>query len=326
MTEPLAIQRILFLQKPEVLSEQREWVQERIGAACPDASVFFAGAASDVTAGEAFDCVISPTLAWLPDALARLDSWRWIHFLSAGVEKIWAMDFPKERAVLTKSSGVHGAPMSEYALGAMLYFAKQFDRFSEQARAARWERAWLDELTGRTVMILGMGHVGSMVAQRARAFDMRVIGVQRNPQPVQGVDAVVGMDDIERHLHAVDYLVVCLPLTEATRHMVDGAFLDQLKANAVVIDMSRGGVVAEQGVLDALDRGHLRGAALDVFEEQPLPERSSLWCRPNVLVTPHVSGTSPHYMERALDVFAKNARRLQAGKPPLTPVDLRAGY
>lgn len=326
MTEAMGLRSALFLQKADVLSEQKEMVASRLGAALPDLTLHFAGAAEDIPEGLSVDVVIAPTLPWLPEALSRLGAYRWIHFLSAGVEKIWDMPFDKEGVLLTKSSGVHGAPMSEYAIGAMLYFAKQFNRFAEQAREARWERAWLDELTGRTVMILGMGHIGGMVAERARVFGMDVIGVQRQPRPARGDERVVALQDAPDHLSEVDYLVVCLPLTEATHQLVDRDFLGGLKLGAVVIDISRGGVVEEAAVVEALERGQLTGAALDVFEQQPLPADSRLWRDPRVLVTPHVSGTSPHYMQRSLEVFIRNAKALSAGEPSVTPVDVSAGY
>ncbi|WP_018936533.1 D-2-hydroxyacid dehydrogenase [Thioalkalivibrio sp. ALJ24] len=320
------IRRILVLQKAEVLEGQAESIRRHLEHALPDAQAVMAGRPEDVPQGESFDAVIAPTLPWLAPALNRLGGYRWIHFLSAGVEKIWDMPFDRQGVILTRSSGVHGAPMSEYALGAMLHFAKGFDRFVEQSREHRWERAWLDELTGRTVMILGMGHIGEMVARRAGAFDMRIIGVQRRPRASEAAERVVALDEAGDWLGEVDYLVVCLPFTGATRHLVDAGFLARLPAHTVLIDISRGGVVDDGAVVEALDAGRLRGAALDVFEEQPLPPESPLWARPDVLLTPHVSGTSPHYMERALQVFARNARALQAGESPVTPVDPEAGY
>lgn len=326
MAKSMRFRSALFLQKAEVLADQKEMVASRLGAALPDLTLHFAGSAEDVPEGLSVDIVIAPTLPWLPGALARLGAYRWIHFLSAGVEKIWDMPFDKEGVLLTKSSGVHGAPMSEYAVGAMLYFAKQFNRFAEQAREARWERTWLDELTGRTVMILGMGHIGGMVAERARVFGMDVIGVQRQPRPARGDERIVALHAVPDYLSEVDYLVVCLPLTEATHHLVNRDFIGRLKPGAVVVDISRGGVVEEASVVEALESGQLKGAALDVFEQQPLPPESALWRDSRVLVTPHVSGTSPHYMQRALDVFVRNAKALEAGEAPVTAVDVAAGY
>ncbi len=316
---------ILFLQKAEVLDEQRAPVTRKIRSVFPDADVQFAGTAEEVPAGN-FPIVITPTLPWLPQALERIEGCRWIHFLSAGVEKIWDMPFDKSRLLLTKSSGIHGNQMSEYAIGAMLHFAKGFDRFVEQSRNTQWSRFWLDELTGRTVMVLGAGHIGGAVAARARAFGMRTIGVQRRPVADSGFDLSIGMEALRAHLPEVDYLVVSLPLTPATAGCVDQEMLMSLRPGAVLVDISRGGVVRESAVLAALECGQLRGAALDVFEQQPLPPESGLWGRRDVLLTPHVSGTSPHYLERALDSFIANAQNLARGESPVTPVDIGARY
>lgn len=320
------IHYVLYLQKAEVLDQQRELVSRTLSDALPGVDITFAGSVDAVPKGGVFDVVIAPTLPWLPDALARLAVYRWIHFLSAGVEKIWAMDFDKSAVLMTKSSGVHGAPMSEYAIGAMLYFTKQFGRFRDQARQALWQRSWLGELADRQLTILGLGHIGQCLARRAKAFDMQVVGTLRTPRSVSHVDRVVALRDIGPELQRTDFLVVCLPLTHVTQGLVDDALLSQLRPGAVLIDISRGGVVKSDALLRALDAGTLKGAALDVFERQPLPAESPLWHRDDLLITPHVSGTTPFYLERALGVFIENVRAYQQGQPFTTAVSIDAGY
>jgi phosphoglycerate dehydrogenase-like enzyme len=318
---PERIKSILFLQKAEVLPSQQTLVIEAIKRRLPGARVTACGSAEDVPGGASFDAVIAPTLAWLPQALSRLERYDWIHFLSAGVEKIWDMPFEKTGVLLTKSSGVHGAPMSEFAMGAMLYFAKSFDRFVQQSTDRKWERHWLDELTDRKLTILGMGSIGSALAERARVFGMDVVGVRRSATGGVGWPEVIGFGQLGARLAQTDYLVVCLPLTDETAGSVDADLLRQLKQGAVLVDISRGGVVSESAVLDALDRCSLRGAALDVFEDEPLPAESRLWAHPRVLLTPHVSGTAPRYMERAIDIFLRNAASLAESGQAVTPVD-----
>lgn len=320
------IRRVLYLQKPEVLEQQQALVTHTLQAALPEVEIVFADNIEAVPRHAMVDVVITPTLAWLPDALARLDNYRWIHFLSAGVEKIWEMDFDKTQILMTKSSGVHGAPMSEYVIGAMLYFTKQFGRFHDLAKQALWQRSWLDELTGKQLTVLGLGHIGQSLARRAKAFDMQVVGTQRTPRSIASVDRVVALEDIGPELARTDFLVCCLPLTEATRGLVNDKLLSQLKPGAVLIDISRGGVVKGDAVLRALDAGRLKGAALDVFEQQPLPPESSLWMRDDILITPHVSGTTPNYLERALNVFLDNYAAFSKGQRMVTLVDQVAGY
>ncbi|MGB6085000.1 D-2-hydroxyacid dehydrogenase [Parvibaculum sp.] len=307
-----SLDKILFLQKSDLLEEQKPQVLEHIGRALPDASISFAGKPEEVPF-LSFDSIIAPTLPWLPDALARTQQYRWVHFLSAGVERIWDMPVDWSDITLTKSSGIHGPQMSEYVIGAMLYFAKGFDRFVEQSREALWSRFWLSELTGQAVMILGAGHIGEWIIRRCKSFDMQVTAVTRSGRPVPGADASTSLAEASRALGEMDYLVVCLPFTEETAALVDETFLSALKPGAVLIDISRGGIVESGAVLDALDAGRLRGAALDVFEEEPVPDTSRLWRRRDVLLTPHVSGTSPHYLSRALDVFLVNARNWVSG-------------
>ena len=216
--------------------------------------------------------------------------------------------------------------MSEYAIGAMLYFTKQFGRFHQQARHAEWQRTWLEELTGKQLTVLGLGHIGQSLARRAKAFEMEVAGTLRHLRQVEQVDRVVPLCEIQSELARTDFLVCCLPLTGVTRGLVNTELLGQLKPGAVLIDISRGGVVKGDAVLRALDAGFLKGAALDVFEQQPLPPQSPLWRREDVLITPHVSGTTPHYLTRALDVLVANLQAQAAGEPLVTPVHLEGGY
>ncbi|MGE4370503.1 MAG: D-2-hydroxyacid dehydrogenase [Burkholderiaceae bacterium] len=319
------IERVLFLQKPDVLEQQKELVLSTFAAHLPNTEVIFAGSPDEVSVGS-YPVVITPTLPWLPEAFARIAGCEWVHFLSAGVEKIWQMPLNWSTLTLTKSTGVHGPQMSEYAIGALLHFTKSFDRFIEQSRERNWQRAWLGELTDQTLMVLGAGAVGESVAIRAKAFGMRVIAVKRSPEPVSWADVTCDFADAFPHLNKAMALVVCVPLTSETRGMVDHACLSALPQGAIVVDISRGGVVVEDAIADLLDEGHLRGAALDVFEIQPLPSTSRLWNRPNVLLTPHVSGTSPHYLNRALDVFFNNARCWERQDPMLTPVKVWMGY
>lgn len=326
MMPPEPISRVLYLQKAEVLAQQQAQVSATLMAALPSAELLFADSVEAVPLHADIDIVITPTLPWLPEALAKLASYRWLHFLSSGVEKIWTMDFDKTQTLMTKSSGVHGAPMSEYVIGAMLFFTKQFGRFHDQSKQGDWQRHWLGELTGSQLTVLGLGHIGQCVAKRAKAFDMQVVGTQRTLREIPHVDRVVALPEIGPELARTDFLVVCLPLTQATRGAVNDKLLAQLKPGAVLVDISRGGVVNSEAVLRGLENGTLKGAALDVFEQQPLPADSPLWKRSNLLITPHVSGTTPYYLERALAVFAENLRAYQQGNPFVTPVSIEAGY
>jgi len=327
VSRPAQLRRILFVQRPDLVDAQRATVEEILQRAVPGAVIEHAGEPGAVPEGARFDAIIAPTLPWLPEVMARVRDVRWVHFLSAGVDRIW--QWPAELwdgVLLTKSAGVHVDAMSEYALGAMLYFVKRLGAFHDQQRQHTWRRFWLDGLAGKTLVILGLGAIGQAIARRARSFDMRLLGASRGGRPVPEVERVVTTDAVGELLPEADFLVVCVPLTPATRGMVDAGFLSRLKSGAVLVDVSRGGVVRERDLVDALASGRLGGAALDVFEEEPLAPDSPLWDVPNLLVTPHVAGTCPGYLERALGVFLRNWESLSQGGPPVTEVDRTSRY
>lgn len=320
------IRRILFAQNATVIDQHRELVHnsrlaERLGA-----TVEFASSPADVELGSEFDVLIVPTVPWLPELLARIRGVQWIHFLSSGVEKIWQMDVDWNAYTLTSSKGVHAIPISEYVLGAMLHFAKRFDQFSAQSQQGLWHREWLSELTDAEVVIVGAGSIGRAVAERSRFLGMHPVLVARTPRTDADSGDVLGFEDLAMAVNSADYLVVAVPLTPQTAGLIDERILAALKPGAVLIDVSRGGVAPNAAVLRALDNGTLRGAAMDVFDEEPLPADSTLWRRANVLLTPHVAGTTPRYMERALEIFVNNAERFAAGEPLLTPVVVERGY
>ncbi|HEX5723837.1 MAG TPA: NAD(P)-dependent oxidoreductase, partial [Longimicrobiaceae bacterium] len=169
--------------------------------------------------------------------------------------------------------------------------------------------------------------IGRAVARRAVALGMRVVAVRRSESPApEGVELLAGGGALERLLPRSDFLVVTVPQTPQTRGMVDARALALLPPSAVVVNVSRGGVVDEDALAAALAAGRLRGAALDVFRHEPLPSGSPLWGLPNVLVTPHVSGTSHRFWRRETELVAENLRRYLAGAPLLNTVDKHAGY
>ncbi|MCC5879129.1 MAG: D-2-hydroxyacid dehydrogenase [Idiomarina sp.] len=318
--------KILFVQKSEVLNTQRAEVLEFFAKNIPDATLTFASGPDDIIPGEQVDILITPTLDTLDEIIVRLNGLRWIHFLSAGVEKIWPMQFDKTKYLLSKSSGVHGVTMSEFAIGAMLYFEKSFNKFVEQSRSKEWQRFWLGELTGKNLVILGLGHIGSEIAKRASAFDMHISATATTTRDVSGVETIVPLNEVGILTANADYIVVCLPLTEQTRGCVDEAFIRSCKPGAVIIDISRGGVVLENAILRGLEEDILKGAALDVFETQPLPSKSKLWNNPRVLLTPHVSGTTQEYLSKALYIFKSNLESLESTGSTSTPVSVGKMY
>jgi len=278
--------------------------------------------------------VILSTYVIYPDLFSLAPRLRWVQLTSAGAENIIDSDFLREGVTVTTASGIHAVPVGEFVLGIMLAFAKGLHK----AVRGQMEHEWLSylpsELQGKTAGILGMGAIGSQIARYAKAFGMRVIATRRSAErPLAGeqsgfvdVDELVPPSQLNRILSACDYLVIAVPLTAETRHMIGEAELRAMKPSAVLINISRGAVVDEKMLVRALKEGWIAGAGLDVFEQEPLPKDSELWGMENVIVTPHVSGATPLYVERLVELFCDNLRRYLAGEPLRNVVDVKRGY
>jgi D-2-hydroxyacid dehydrogenase (NADP+) len=249
-----------------------------------------------------------------------------IQTIGAGVDAVLpAPDLPASVRI-ANARGIHGEQMSEHALAMMLAFAKQLPQALANQQMRRWQSYTPGSLAGKTCSILGMGTIGQAVAQRAKQFGMRVIGTQREPKPCRHADEILPPEQIQRAVKQADYLVVILPKTPQTLNLLDAEILANLQSGAVVINMARGGVVDETAVANMLRKGRLRGAALDVFAEEPLPESSDLWMIPNLIITPHVAGLVLDYLDRVLEIFIDNMRRLEDGKPLRNEIDRARGY
>jgi phosphoglycerate dehydrogenase-like enzyme len=259
---------------------------------------------------------------------------RWIHSGAAGVGGAMYPELVESEVILTNSAGVHGAPMAETVLAMVLHFARGIDF----AVRAQQRREWLKEpfesadtpvreTTGLTLGIVGYGGIGAEVGSRAAALGMRVVATRRRPTAVPPyVELLTGDDALDRLLERSDFLVLAVPDTPATRNLVGREQLLRLPRGAVVINVSRGRVLDEDALASLLAEGRLRGAGLDVFHREPLSPDSPLWTLPNVLVTPHVSATSPQFWRRQTDLIVDNLRRYLAGAPLRNLVDKRAGY
>jgi len=296
-------------------------------AAFPGATVHAAhDLAGALAAPSPYVLITSAAHDWLPDYVRARPELPWIHLLSAGADRLLSLDLPFERLRVSTSSGVHAATIGEYVLGALLYAAKSFDRFAAQQRERNWRSAPILELEGQTLAIVGLGAIGEGIAVRARAFGMRVIGTKRTPEPVEGVDEVLPSERLHDALRQADAVAVTVPLAPSTRGLIGAAEFARMKPSAVFVNVARGAVVDEAALIAALREKRLRAAVLDVFEREPLPADSPLWGLDNVLITPHVSGNTPVYMRRVVEVFARNVRSLEVTGELATGVDVGRGY
>lgn len=239
---------------------------------------------------------------------------RWVHSLTAGLDHLDLDVLGARGLTLTNNSGIHAQPIGEHVLGALLHFERGFDRAVAQQHRGEWDRFGATELADRTVAVIGVGAIGTRVVELCDAVGADTVGVKRDPSDAPDALAdCVTPDRLHDALDRADCAVLACPLTDETRGLVDAGALDAL-GEGVLVNIARGEVIDEEALVEALDAGELRGAALDVFAEEPLPEDSPLWGFENVLVTPHVAGTTPHYWERAADQFAENYRRYVAGE------------
>jgi phosphoglycerate dehydrogenase-like enzyme len=271
---------------------------------------------------------------WMPPTtlrriLAAAPQLRWLHTPSAGVDGLLIPEVLDHKIVLTNSAGAHAIPIAEFVLLGMLGHAKRVSGLMALTPEEAWPQGrtlQLGELYEKTLVILGLGHIGQEIARRAAAFGMRVLGSRRRPAPLVGVEEVVGQDAWRTLLPEADYLVLATPLTSATRGMLDAAALAQLRPSAYLVNIARGEIIDTDALIAALEQGRLAGATLDVVPEEPLPPEHRLWRTPNVWITPHISSSSPRTSERALAIFLENVRRDIAGQPFVNLVDLQAGY
>ncbi len=260
---------------------------------------------------------------------------RWVHSGAAGVGGSLYPEMVESDVIFTNSAATHGVPVAEHALAMMFYFARSFDRLPALARQAHWERDRLAkapspvrELTGALLGIIGYGGIGRELARRAKGLGMQVWAIKRDPSEgaTEWVDRLLGPGDLQKLLAASDYVAITVPQTPETAALLGATELGLMREDAVLINVSRGGIVDEDALVEALRAGRIRGAGLDVFQDEPLPAASPFWTLDNVCLTPHVAGVSPRFWERETELILENTRRYLAGEPMLNVVNKQAGY
>jgi phosphoglycerate dehydrogenase-like enzyme len=239
---------------------------------------------------------------------------KWILALGTGVDAILGLPSLPKGVLLTSTRGIHGPQMSELAMLLMLALTRRFPDTVRNQDKAVWER-WPGELLWtKKVGILGLGAVGEDIARKCKAFGMTVYGINRSEKHVDAVDRFFGLDGLLLVATEVDYFIVVVPLTGETRGMVGAEVISAMKPGAYLLNLARGPVVDEKALVRALESGSLAGAGLDVFDEEPLPQSHLFWKMKNVIVTPHIGGASPFYVEQVLPIFRENLRRYLEGE------------
>ena len=282
-----------------------------------------AGAVADLAPEVVYTCRFSP--APFPRA-AILDapSVQWVSNAGSGINHLSPWD--TARVTVTNSAGVAADAMAEFALAAMLHFATGRPQLARDQAAREWHARATRPLAGATLLCVGLGPTGRRMAALGRALGMQVLGVRASGAEADGVDRVYRPEEIADALARADYVLVCLPLTPASRGLIGPVALAAIKPGAILVDLSRGGIVDHAALTAALDDGRLAGAALDVFPTEPLPADAPLWSREDVLISPHCSGVYAGWERRSVEMFSDNLRRWISGEPLQNVVDPERGY
>jgi phosphoglycerate dehydrogenase-like enzyme len=256
------------------------------------------------------------------DLLKRARSLKWFFSTAAGNENLVKNPSFPESAVLTKTT-IYGEMMAEYVFSYLLYFIRGLSKYFEDQRRRIWRQARPGRLRGKTMGLLGLGSVGKTIARYGKQFGMDVLGVKRTPGLVEHVDQVMGPEDLAKVMPRVDTLVVALPLTPETFHLLGEKELDLMKEGPILFNIGRGKTIDEKALLKVLQTKRIQ-AVLDVFEDEPLPKESELWSLENVIITPHVSGIN--IPGEICDEFVRNYERWVKGEPLIGLVDRQKGY
>ncbi len=260
------------------------------------------------------------------EALLAQPSLRFIHVSGAGINHLTPWD--PDKVHVCNSGGVQDEAMAQFAIGRLIAINCRFFRYHEQQKAHLWQPHDVIRSTGGTLTVVGLGKIGRACARVGRVLSMTVYGVRARPQPLEGVEEVVGPDRLNDVLALSDYVIVVTPLIDATRGLIGASALAAAKPGVIVHDMSRGGVIDEEALIRALRSGHVGAASLDVFHREPLPHDSPLWDMENVHITPHVGGmlTWQDYDRLSTRVFLDNLDRFVRGEPLANRVDPERGY
>ena len=249
---------------------------------------------------------------------------QWVANGGAGTDHLGQWD--PDKCIVTNAAGVAADMMAEYVFGGFLHFTLDVPGLQNDKSTRAWNARTVAPLAGKTLLIVGLGHTGRAIAQRARAFGMTVLGTRANPQEMENVDEVHGSHDLQSLLARADFVSVSTPLTDQTRGLIGADLIAAMKPGAILADVSRGGVVDQTALESALRSGHLAAAVLDVFEVEPLPAVSGLWDLDTVIISPHCSSVYPGWAEASFKLFLKNLDHWLKGDPLFNVVQPARGY
>ena len=290
----------------------------------------------ETLAREASDADVFYGFHFPPDLVPAAPRLRWIQSISAGIEGNLSAPVIERGILVTNGAGIAAVGIAEHVLAMMFALFRNLHVTLRLQSESRWDRpavmagsvAGIRELRGGRVAVLGLGPIGTEVARLSSAFGATVRGMRRHPPEVASppYEAIVGRDGLDELLGWGDVVVLAVPHTPETERLIGARELALMRPDAYLVNVARGSVVDEAALIEALRRGVIAGAGLDVFVEEPLPASSPLWALPNVILTPHIAGVTPHYFTRALDLFVDNLTRYLAGRHLRNLVDHALGY
>ncbi len=277
---------------------------------------------------EAILCWFTPR-GLLEAVLPRAQRVRWVHSSAAGVERLLFPPLIATSVTLTNSRGIFSSSLAEFVIGAILFFAKDFRRMVRSQAAGVWDCFDVEEVAGKTLGMVGYGDIGHTVARRAHALGMKILAVRRRPElsredPLP--DAVYPASALRELLAASDYVVVAAPLTPESGGLIGEAELRAMRPGAILINIGRAPVVDEVALIRALEQRWIRGTALDVFDQEPLPEGHPFYRLENVLLSAHCADHTPDWLDRAMELFLENFELFRRNEPLRNVVDKQLGY
>ncbi len=259
------------------------------------------------------------------EALLGPNGPKWVSVGGSGVDHLAGWD--PDAVTVTNSAGVAAPMMAEYVFGAILHFTLDISGLQADQSAKNWRGSrMVTPIKGKTMLIVGLGHTGQAVAARAKAFGLHVIGTRARPKPMENVDEVHASDDLPDLWPRADFIVLSVPLLPATRYMVNAHSFAAMKPSAILVNVSRGGVLEDAALVDAMRSGAIAGAALDVFEMEPLPEDNPIWGLENVILSPHCSAVYTEWAMQSFELFLENLTRWRSGEKLINIVNPVRGY
>jgi len=323
---------LILIHHPFALWSAPDWLGERIRRNFPQIEVEQRNTYKDVEE-HIRDAEIFFGWSLRGEQVSAAKKLRWIHSTAAAVHQLMSPELRASDVIVTNARSVHGPVVAEHTIALMFALAKRLPaavRYQQQHVWAQEQIAYQhphpSELAGSTLGLIGYGAIGSEIARSSLALGMRVVVVRQHPQKPSGVEQSLGLDRLDEVIPQSDFLVLAAPLTEKTRHIINAERLARMKPEAYLINVARGALIDEAALAEVLRNRRIGGAALDVFDHEPLATNSPLWELDNLLITPHTAATSDKMWERHYALIEENLRRYLSGQPLLGLVDKQSGY